>query len=140
MVELAFRQDEGSAQKFARTVDQSEVAVNELQQAVNALGKAVQDLGRVLGGSAVEEGSRKFATNAHKITQSAEVLRKGLSTIATTAAATGTAWVAAISKIASEYEKLYYTARRVGGTVGDLKAAGDAANQAGIGAEAWAVP
>ena len=129
-VKLAYRLDEGGAKKFEATITGNEKAVESLNNTITQLGKTLQDLGNRLSG--LETPGRKANQVVRSFGLNVETLKKGLTTVASTAIATGTAWVGMVTKVAHEYDQLYLTARRINSSIAGLRQAQQAGAQAGI--------
>jgi hypothetical protein len=133
LIALGFKIDLGSAQQFKKTTEESTRGTEQLKKSVESLNKALSDFSKNLAGSEQESNRRKVEENNRKLGLSFDGLRKGLVTVGTVAVTAGTAWVGALSKVAAQYDALFLTARRMGGSVADLKDAASAAQIAGVG-------
>lgn len=80
-------------------------------------------------------GFKVDETSVRKFTQTFNRVVTGLAAVATSVAAAGAAIASHVNKVSSNFEKMYYTAQRVGTSVKSLKEVQFAAEQVGVSAD-----
>src|SRR6516165_4562439 len=130
LVRLGFSIDTSGQGRFKQSLVQSKTAVVELNKELGALQGGLSNAATefaALGGVPTE----KFVEGSRKVGEVILSLNKGFGVLTASVAGAGVAFVTAMIAVGTQYEQLYYTAKRVGDTATDLEAAAFAAKQVG---------